>query len=129
MLRPRERRIWDAFVDAMIPPAEDGLGPSGLEAGVGDRLEATLAGFPPAQRRLFPLALWALELYPIAVGPLPRLFSQLDRRERTRCLARLEHHFLYPLRQGYIALKLFAFMFWAEHPTVARATGWADRCA
>ena len=128
MLRPRERRIWDAFVDAMIPPAADGLGPSGLEANVGDRLEVVLRSFPPAQARLFPFALWAVELYPIALGPFPKLFTQLDRRERTRCLERLEHHFLYPLRQAYIALKLFAFMFWAEHPEVARATGWSGRC-
>lgn len=128
MLRPRERRIWDAFVDAMIPEADDGLGPSGLEAGVGDKLDVTLASFPAAQRRLFPFALWAVELYPIFLGPVPKLFTQLDRRQRTRCLVKLEHHFLYPLRQGYIALKLFSFMLWAEHPDVARATGWSERC-
>ena len=128
MLKPRERRIWIAFLDAMIPPAEDGLGPSAIEAGVVEKLDGVLDAFPAAQRRMFPFALWAVELYPIALGPIPKLFTQLDRRERTRCLVKLEHHFLYPLRQAYIALKLFAFMLWAEHPEVARATGWAENC-
>jgi hypothetical protein len=127
MLGRHERRILDAFLDAMIPPGEDGLGPSALEAGVPEKLEALLEELPTAQRRLFPLALWAVELYPIALGPLPRLFSWLDRPGRTRALERLEHHGLYPLRQAYIALKLFAFLFWAEHPEVVQATGWGTR--
>lgn len=129
MLRARERRILDAFLDAMIPPAEDGLGPSALEAGVPAKLEAMLESFPPTQRRLFPLALWAVELYPIALGPLPRVFTKLDRAARTRALERLEHHTLYPLRQAYMALKLFSFLFWAEHPDVARACDWGMHCA
>jgi len=128
MLRARERRILDAFLDAMIPPVADGLGPSALEAGVGDKLEAMIEAFPAIQRRLFPLALWAVELYPIALGPLPRIFSALDRKARTRALVRLEHHTLYPLRQAYIVLKLFSFLLWAEHPEVARATLWGERC-
>jgi len=128
MLSPHARRILEAFVDAMIPAAADGLGPSGLEADVPDKVEDAIRAFPDAQRRLFPLALWAIELYPLFLGPRLRVFSQLDRRGRTRVLERLEHHFLYPLRSGYMALKLFCFMFWAEHPEVARATHWSERC-
>jgi hypothetical protein len=128
MFTPRQRRILDAFLDAMIPAADDGLGPSALEVGVPAKLEAMLDSFPPAQRRLFPLALWAVELYPIALGPLPRVFTRLDRAARTRALERLEHHRLYPLRQGYMALKLFSFLFWAEHPDVARACECGTRC-
>ena len=128
MLRAHERRILEAFLDAMIPAADDGLGPSAIAAGVPAKLEGMLESFPAAQRRLFPLALWAVELYPIALGPLPRVFTRLDRAARTRALDRLEHHRLYPLRQGYMALKLFSFLFWAEHPTVARACEWGMRC-
>jgi hypothetical protein len=129
MLGAHERRILDAFLDAMIPAAEDGLGPSAIEAGVPARIEALLESFPAAQRRLFPLALWAVELYPVALGPLPRRFSSLDRSGRTRALERLERHPLYLLRSAYVALKVFAFLFWAEHPEVVRATGWGERCA
>jgi hypothetical protein len=128
MLGAHERRILDAFLDAMIPPAEDGLGPSGIEAGVADKIDALLGDLPPFQRRLLPFALWAVELYPIALGPLPRVFTQLDRRARTRVLERLEHHVLYPLRQGYAVLKLFSFLFWAEQPSVVRATGYGAHC-
>lgn len=112
----------------MIPEAEDGLGPSGLEAAVPAKMENALRSFPAAQQRLFPFALWAVELYPVTLGPYPRLFSQLDQRGRTRVLERLEHHFLYPLRSAYLALKVFAFLFWAEHPEVAHATEWGERC-
>ncbi|HZV01649.1 MAG TPA: hypothetical protein VFF73_33370 [Planctomycetota bacterium] len=128
MLSAHERRILDAFVDAMIPPAEDGLGPSGLECDVPARFERYLESMPPAQRKLVPLSLWALEFYPIALGPLPRLFSSLGRRERARALFRLEHHTFYPLRQGYMALKLFSFLLWAEHPAVAPAFGYGEHC-
>jgi hypothetical protein len=128
MLGARERRILDAFLDAMIPPAKDGLGPSGIEAGVPAKIETLLESFPVATRKMFPLALWAVELYPVALGPLPRVFTRLDRAARTRALVRLEHHGLYPLRSAYMALKVFSFLFWAEHPEVVRATSWGERC-
>jgi hypothetical protein len=128
MLGRHERRILRAFVDAMIPPADDGLGPSGLEARVPAKLEGFLEALPPLTRRLFPFALWVVELYPLALGPRAAVFSSLSRRERTRVLVRLEHHVLYPIRSAYYAIKIFTFLIWAEHPVVARATGWGVHC-
>ncbi len=128
MLGQRERRILAHFVDAMIPPGTDGLGPSGIEADVPAKIERQLASFPPGPRFLLPFALWAIELYPLALGPGLRPFSSLSRSERTRALERLEHHVFYPLRSAYLAIKLLAFLFWAEHPKVARATHWGQGC-
>jgi hypothetical protein len=129
MLRARERHILDAVVDTLIPPGRDGLGPSALEAGVPQRVDRYLLSLPTSVRRLFPFALWAIELYPLALGPGLRTFTSLSRARRTRTLERLEGHGLYPLRSAYLAVKVLAFLLWAEHPEVAQATGWGGRCS
>ena len=108
----------------MIPPGDDGLGPSGLEARVPERLEAFLESIPRQQKKLVPMALWAVELYPLGLGPFPRVFTSLSKVERRRVFVRLERHRIYPLRGAYAALKLLSFMFWGEDPVVARFSGW-----
>ena len=128
MLGSRERRILDAFVDVMIPAGADGLGPSGHAAGVPEKVERFLQSMPSSVRRLFPFALWAIELYPVALGPRVRTFTGLSRAARTRVLERLESHPLYPLRSAYLGVKVVAFLLWAEHPDVVRATGWGVAC-
>jgi hypothetical protein len=84
---------------------------------------------PGAARLAVPFALWAIELYPLTLGPCVRTFTGLTRERRTRALERLESHPLYPLRSAFMALKTLAFMLWAEHPEVAAATGWGVRCS
>jgi len=129
VLRGRERRILDAFVDALIPEGPDALGPSGLAASVPEKLGRFLESLPPAQRKLVPFALWAVELYPLALGPVPRTFSGLSRESRTRVLDRLEHHRVYPLRSAYYALKVLSFLLWGEGESVSRATGFGAHCS
>lgn len=113
----------------MIPAGREGLGPSALEAHVPDRLERYLDGMAPAARRLFPVALWVIELYPLALGPGLTPFSSLSPVRRTRALERLETHPLYALRSAYLGVKVLAFMLWAEVPEVAAAFGWGQAAA
>jgi hypothetical protein len=128
VLGTRERRILDAFVDVLIPAAADGLGPGGRDAGVPEKIERYLQSLPAGARRLFPFALWTIELYPLSLGPGLKTFTGLPRRARTRVLERLESHPLYPLRSAFIAVKVLSFLLWAEHPEVARATEWGASC-
>lgn len=121
-----ERRILAAVASTLIPEGREGLGPSALEARLPDRIERYLDGGPVAAKRLFPLALWVIELYPLSLGPGLRPFTALDRAQRERALERLESHPLYPLRSAYLGVKVVAFLLWAEVPEVARSLGWSQ---
>ena len=122
MLRQSERRILDAFVDALLPAGS--WCPSGRDSLVSSRLERYMAGFPPLARRAFPLMLWAVELFPLGLGPLPRRFSSLAREDRTRVLERLESHRVYPLRAAFMGLKLVSSILHCEEETIAAGLEW-----
>lgn len=121
MLGARERRILDAFVDAMIPP---GRRPGARATEVPARFERYIASLPVAPRRAIPLMLWAVELFPLGLGPIPKTFTLLSREERVRVLERLESHRVYPLRGAFLALKMFSFIFHCEDEALVAATGW-----
>jgi hypothetical protein len=121
VLRSRERRILEAFADALIPTTRR---PGARDTLVSARLERFLAGFPAAPRKLLPLMLWAIELFPLGLGPIPRPFTWLSRAERVRALERLERHRVYPLRGAYVGLKVLSFIMHCEDPAVAAVAGW-----
>lgn len=124
LIGARERRILEAFVDALIPGGA--RLPSGNETEVAARLAVYLDGFAVGPRFLFPAMLWVVELFPLGLGPWPRPFTRLTLAERTRVLYRLEHHRVYPIRGAYLGLKLLAFLLHGESARVASDSGWGQ---
>lgn len=122
-----ERRVLEALVDRLFPG--DGAVPvRGRDLEVARRVEAYLAQAPREVRLLIRLLLLQLEFGPPLLIRRVRRFTSLTPAEQERYLERWDGHPWYPLRGGFLLLKILTGVVYYDDPAVLRALGHDRRC-
>lgn len=114
MLTEPERRIIRALAGAMLPMREEPFRGVDVPAAIDDFMQ----GAPLALTLSTRLAMWAVELGPVAWGFGPTRFTSMDREQADRYLSRWDRSSRYTIRSLFFALKVVVMGLVYDRPEV-----------